>query len=103
MLPRLQDRYGPTLYYRAVIPKATYGAERDTAVIAVANLLIVSDTMPESLAYDITRLLFEKQAELVAIHPQARDLSLDTAAVGSPVPFHPGAIRYYRERNAWKE
>ena len=34
--------------------------------------------MPEQLAYDITRLLFEKQADLVAIHPQARDLSLAT-------------------------
>jgi TRAP transporter TAXI family solute receptor len=102
-LPRLQEKYGPTLYYRALIPRATYGAERDTPVVAVANLLIVSDAMPESLAYDITRLLFEKQSELVAIHPQARDLSLEAAVVGSPIPFHPGAIRYYRERNAWKE
>ena len=58
--------------------------------------------MPEQLAYDITRLLFEKQADLVAIHPQARDLSLATAVEGSPVPFHPGAIRYYTEKNAWK-
>jgi hypothetical protein len=59
--------------------------------------------MPEPLAYDITRLLFEKQADLVAIHPQARDLSLTTAVTGSPVPFHPGAIRYYKERNAWPQ
>ena len=103
VLPALQKKYGASLYYRAVIPKATYSADRDTAVVAVANLLVVSESMPEPLAYDITRLLFEKQADLIAIHPQARELSLETALVGSPVPFHPGAVRYYRERQVWKE
>jgi TRAP transporter TAXI family solute receptor len=101
MLPRLQQRYGESLYYRALIPKDTYSMDADVPVVAVANLLVVSEAMPEQLAYDITRLLFEKQDELAAIHPQARDLSLSTALTGSPVPFHPGAIRYYRERGVW--
>jgi uncharacterized protein len=103
VLPRLQQTFGPTLYYRAIIPKATYDAEADVPVVAVANLLVVSETMAESLAYDITRLLFDKQSELIAIHPQAKDLTLATAMTGSPIPFHPGALRYYRERGLWKE
>ncbi len=103
VLPRLQQTFGPTLYFRALIPKATYNADADIPVVAVANLLVVSDTMPEPLAYDVTRLLFEKQAELISIHPQARDLTLATALTGSPIPFHPGAVRYYRERKVWKE
>ena len=45
--------------------------------------------MPEQLAYDITRVLFEKQPELAQIHPEARNLSLATAQKGSPVAFHP--------------
>ena len=103
MLPRLQQLHGQSLYYREVIPKDTYSMPADVPVVAVANLLVVSETMPEPLAYDITRLLFEKQQELAAIHPQARELSLDTALTGSPVPFHPGAIRYYRERGVWTD
>lgn len=101
VLPALQEAYGSGLYYRAIIPKATYDTAADIPVVAVANLLVVSDEMPEPLAYDVTRLLFERQQDLVAIHPQARDLSLETALTGSPIPFHPGAIRFYRERGVW--
>jgi TRAP-type uncharacterized transport system substrate-binding protein len=54
--------------------------------------------MPEALAYDVTRLLFDRQPDLAAIHPEARNLSLKTAASGSPAPLHPGAARLYRER-----
>jgi len=103
VLPKLQQTFGDPLYYRAIIPKDMYKNAADVPVVAVANLLVVSDSMSEPLAYDITRLLFDKQDELAGIHPQARDLSLDTALTGSPIPYHPGAIRYYRERGVWKQ
>ena len=101
LLPRLHEIHGPELYYRAVIPKATYATDQDIPVVAVANLLVASESMPEPLAYAITRVLFEHRSELAAIHPQARELSLAAAVKGSPVPFHPGAIRFYREQNVW--
>ena len=103
ILPELHKAYGPTLYYTAVIPKGTYKTNPDVAVVAVANLLVVSESMPETLAHDITRVLFEKQNELANIHPQARELALETALKGSSVPFHPGAIRYYREQKVWTQ
>jgi TRAP transporter TAXI family solute receptor len=102
-LPRLEQLFGPSLYYREVIPKTTYSSDSDVPVVAVANLLVASESMPEQLAHDITQLLFDRKNELAAIHPQARTLSLDTALTGSPVPFHPGAIRFYREKNVWKD
>jgi TRAP-type uncharacterized transport system substrate-binding protein len=66
-------------------------------------MLVVSPDLPEPLAYDITRVLFTEQATLAAIHPQARELSIDRALAGATIPFHPGAIRYYRERGVWRD
>ena len=103
IVPRLHQTYGSSLYYTAVIPKGTYKTNPDVPVVAVANLLVVSESMDETLAHAITRLLFEKQRELEAIHPQARELALETALKGSSIPFHPGAIRYYRERQVWPQ
>jgi TRAP transporter TAXI family solute receptor len=101
VLVRLHQTYGSELYYTAVIPKGTYKTNPDVSVIAVANLLVVSESMSETLAHDITRLLFDRQGELAAIHPQARELAIETALKGSPIPFHEGAIRFYRERQVW--
>ena len=67
----------------------------------MANVLVVNRSMPDGLAYDITRALFEKQSALAAIHPEARHLSVQSATKGSPAEFHPGALRYFREKGAW--
>jgi TRAP transporter TAXI family solute receptor len=99
-LPALQREYG-NLYFRLEIPASAYpGVEQPVPVTGVANILVVNRGMTDDLAYDVTRVLFEQQAALAAIHPEARNLSLPRAATGSPAPFHPGALRYYRERHA---
>ena len=103
MLPALHKAHGEGVYFKASIPKAVYGLSADVPVVAVANLLVVSETMSETLAHDITRVLFEEQPTLASIHPQARELALESATKGATIPFHPGAIRFYRERGAWAQ
>jgi TRAP transporter TAXI family solute receptor len=103
-LSAMQQRYGPALYLPISIEPSAYpGLKSAVPVVGVANVLVVNASMSEELAYNITRLLFEKQRELVAIHPEANHLSLSTATSGSPAPFHRGAIRYYREQRAWRD
>ena len=103
LLPALERLAGPAIYLPGVIPAGAYpDVERDVPVVAVATVLVVDEAMSDDLAYEITRVLFERQGELVAIHPEAKNLSLITAVTGSPAPFHPGAVRYYRERGAWR-
>lgn len=98
VLPALKRDFGD-LYFPLEIPAGVYrGVDQPVSVVGVANVLVVNRSMSDDLALDITRLLFEKKAELVAIHPEAGHLAIDTARTGSPAPYHPGALRYYRER-----
>jgi TRAP transporter TAXI family solute receptor len=103
VLPALQRDYGP-LYFPLEMPASAYrGTEAPVTVVGVANVLVVNTSMPEDLAYDITRLLIDKRSDLVAIHPEARHLAPESASSPSPAPFHPGAIKLYREMGVWKE
>jgi uncharacterized protein len=98
LVPMLQKAHGP-LYFPLEVPANAYpGVVAPVSVVGVANVLVVNTSMPEQMAYDITRVLFEQQKELAAIHPEARNLSLTTAVKGSPAAFHPGALRFYKER-----
>ena len=94
----LQRRYGE-LYFPLDIASGAYpDVQTPVGVVGVANVLVVDRSMPEQLAYDVTRVIFERQPELAAIHPEARNLSIERATRGSPVPFHPGAARFFREK-----
>ncbi len=98
----LTQKYGPGLYGEAMVPARSYrGVLEAVPVITVGNLLVAPASMPEPLAHDITKLLFDEQRALIAIHPEARHLAPATGPADSPAPFHPGAIRYYRARS-WK-
>ena len=69
--------------------------------IGVDNLLICLDSLPESLVYDMTRLLFETLPALAKNYVTARMINADQAPA-TPIPLHPGAARYYRERELFQ-
>lgn len=97
-LAALQRKYG-NLYFRAVMLKDFYpGAPADTPTVGVANIMVVHRDFDEGLAYQITKLLFDRRAELVLVHKEAQNITVIGLAGRSPVTFHPGAIRYYKER-----
>jgi uncharacterized protein len=97
-VPKMVAKHGP-LYFVRNIPKGTYGGmDADVPVAAATNLLAVHERFEEAMAYQITKLLHEHTQELVAVHPAAKEISLKSAVMGSPIPFHPGALRYYKEK-----
>jgi TRAP transporter TAXI family solute receptor len=98
-VPKMRGKYGP-LYVKGVIPARTYpGQSMEIPIAVVWNLLVCNENMKESLAYDIVQTLFEHKAELVASHREASNLVLEhQAGGGSPIPFHPGAVRYFTQK-----
>src|SRR5438034_2885229 len=96
------DKIGPP-FVPATIPANTYtGQDKDVPTAAVINYLVTSSAVSDDLAYQMTRLIFESLPELVNAHAAGKEIKLDTAATGSPVPLHPGAIRYYKEKGLIK-
>ncbi len=98
-VPRMREKYGP-LYVKGEIPARTYPGQSMAIPIAVVwNLLVSNENMKETLAYDIVKTLFEHKPELAASHREASNILLEhQAGGGSPIPFHPGAVRYFTEK-----
>ena len=97
-LDKLVQKYGP-IYFQLPIPKSTYpNMDADVQVACVANLLVCNEKMEADLVYKILKVFFDHHPELVAVHREAQNFTLATATVGSPLPFHPGAVKYFQEK-----
>ena len=95
----LRQKYGD-VYQDSTIPSGTYkGVSKDVPTIAVPNYLVVNAKMDEQLAFDLTKLLFDRKQDLVAVHPEAKNLDPQKAGkVIAPIELHPGAQRYFDEQ-----
>jgi uncharacterized protein len=94
----MNKKYGP-LYVNATIAAGSYaGQDKPVSNINVWNILVASDKMSDQMGYNIVKTLFEKKAELVAVHKEAENIDLKNQTVQTPLPFHPGAKKYLEER-----
>ncbi len=90
-------------YITATIPAGTYeGQTEDVPTAAVGNFLITHDGVSDETAYQMTKLLFEHLDQLVAAHAAAKAIDSAKALEGMPIPLHPGAERYYKEKGLLK-
>jgi TRAP transporter TAXI family solute receptor len=98
-IPAMVKKYGP-LYVKGTIPAGSYpGQDKAAQVADVWNLLVVNEKMDEKLVHDVVKATFEHKDDLVAVHSEAKNLDLSKQyEIGSPVPFHPGAERYFKEK-----
>ncbi len=95
----LRRKYGPIYIKNQILADAYPGETRATTNVDVWNLLVVPEKADEKLVHDIVKAMFEKKDELVKVHKDAAFLDLANQASGaSPIPFHPGAVRYFKER-----
>ena len=99
LVPAMNKKYN-NLYTQDVITKGTYaGMTADNKAAAVANILIAHEKMSDQVAYNIVKTIFDKRQELINVHKAAEDIKLENQkASASPVPFHSGAVKYFKEK-----
>jgi TRAP transporter TAXI family solute receptor len=94
----MNGKYGP-LYVKGIIPANSYaGQDKPVENVDVWNILVASEKMTNDMAYQIVKTLMEKKPELVAVHKEATNIDVKYQAVGSPLPWHPGAKKYFEEQ-----
>jgi len=85
------------------IPANTYkGITADVETVAVMAVLIVNPEVKEDVVYNLTKALFDNQENLGKAHNKGKELKLETATKGLSIPFHPGAVKYYKEKGIMK-
>jgi TRAP transporter TAXI family solute receptor len=87
----------------AKVPANTYkGQTAEVSTVAVNAVLIVGNQLKTDLVYNMTKALFENQADLASAHAKGKELSLQNAVKGVSIPYHPGAVKYYKEKGLMK-
>ncbi|WP_100330032.1 TAXI family TRAP transporter solute-binding subunit [Bacillus xiapuensis] len=81
------------------IPANTYkGVKEERETVRVSNLLITHKEVPEAEVYLLTKIMFEHIEDLRNAHSSAKQIKLEKAADKLPLPLHPGAEKYYKEK-----
>jgi TRAP transporter TAXI family solute receptor len=89
LLPKLKE-INP-VYAEGTVPAATYKTPADVRTVVVPNLLLVRSDFPAGNACAITKLMFDRKADLEKVHPAAKELDPKVAADTAPVELAPGA------------
>lgn len=91
------------LYARFEIPANAYsGLAKPVKTIAVFSSIMVQNSLPVDLVYQMTKVMYEENAAVEQAHAAGKYLRLSNAIGGVAVPFHPGAMKYFKEKGIMK-
>jgi uncharacterized protein len=101
--PDVVKKINDPAYQATVIPANTYkGQSADVPAIAIPNFLVTREEVPAETVHAMLAAIYDNLPALVAAHSAAKDIKLENAAKGMPVPLHPGAEKFFRERGVLK-
>jgi len=95
----MNKKYG-NLYVKDTIAKDVYrGMDKDNHIATVNNLLVANENMDAKTAYAVVKAVFDHKDDLVRTHKEAENIKLENQKKdASPVPWHPGAVKYFAEK-----
>jgi uncharacterized protein len=86
-------------YIYTRIPAGSYrGVDYDVPTYAVTATVITHEDVPDDVVYDMVKTVFDHLNDLKASHAAFRHLEPKQMLQGLSAPFHPGAVKYYKEK-----
>ncbi len=90
-------------FVKKLIPANTYeGQAEPVETAAVLNSLVTRADVSDEVAYQMIKAIYDNLATLQAAHSAAKAIKLENADEGMPIPLHPGAARYLKEKGVIK-
>jgi TRAP transporter TAXI family solute receptor len=80
------------------VPAGTYPKQdKPVKVIGYATHIVASCKLPEETVYKMTKAIIDNVSSLAATSKAMSNLTAKDMAVDVGVPFHPGAVKFYKE------
>ena len=87
-------------YYKEnVIGKDVYGTDEDVTTVAIAALVLARDDVSEDAVYNFLASVFDNLDEVTEKHAKGAEMSLEFASSITDIPYHPGAVKYFAEKD----
>jgi hypothetical protein len=71
--------------------------------VCVLAILVTRAELEEDVVYKITKAMYENIKDIERAHAKGKEVKLEKATVGMPIPLHPGAEKYFREKGIIKK
>ena len=89
-------------YTTVKVPANTYKDQAEAQTVAVMAMMVARAELPEDLVYKFTKAIFDDLKQFHEAHSAAKSLTLETALNGMPIPLHPGAEKFFKEKGVKK-
>jgi hypothetical protein len=85
-------------YSESIIGTDIYGASEDVTTIYLSNMVVIDKTVSEEFVYNMMEIMFDNIDQITSSHPAASGLTLESAVESLPIPLHPGAEKYFKDK-----
>jgi TRAP transporter TAXI family solute receptor len=99
LVDAMNKKYGK-LYVEDAIPRTTYpGMTADNKQATVMNILVANASLSDQVVYNVVKTFFDHRQDLINAHKEAENIKLENQkTAASPIPWHPGALKYFKEK-----
>ncbi len=90
-------------YAKDKVPGGVYkGTDKDVLTVSVIAILAAKSELEEDIVYRIVKAMFDNIKTIETAHAKGKEVKLEKALIGMPIPLHPGAEKFYKEKGMVK-